>query len=533
MVLAQRLALAGRSVIKLLAVERAADPIFLAHSTREALAASQVGHPNLVPLQALGGGQGVQHAALVHVAGRSAAEALESRRALSPHLAGVMVLQAARGLAAAHRQGLCHRDVKPANLLLGADGRVLVDDLGLEMTPSLAAALEARENARRGERRSAGAARADGSDASARIHPAAGTPAYMAPEQASDLLASDARADVYALGVTFYQLVTGRLPFPGENAVELMRRHSEEEPVPPREYVPALPAALSDVIRTMMGKRVQERYPSMAVVIDVLETALGLRTQQAADQLQDLGQAVQQAARDLVSSPRRRLRTWVVVLSAAVLGSLSALLHFGLGLGGPALGILGFGAVTAIVTLTASAVVQGAPWLRLASELLPALGPRGATISLLAAAGLLWAWSVWGGPFPWFLLICVAGLAGAFLHFLDRPLAAERAQRLAPLAEQIRLLRIRGHDEVALRAEVSRQAGACRRQLLERLFGPEANGPSGPYRQQPATGLAFWRGAARARRFAGSWSGASRRVAIGITPGSCNGSRSKGWRPAG
>src|SRR5271157_3918546 len=144
------------------------------------------------------------------------------------------------------------------------------------MTPSLAAALEARQESGGEPRKRA----ATGSDRS--LRPAAGTPAFMAPEQAADPVISDARADIYALGATFYNLVTGKLPFPGDDAVELIRQHQEEFPVPPGEFVPNLPRQISDIIRTMMGKRPEERYPNMAVVVDVLEGMLGVHGDLAA-----------------------------------------------------------------------------------------------------------------------------------------------------------------------------------------------------------------------------------------------------------
>ena len=123
-----------------------------------------------------------------------------------------------------------------------------------------------------------------------------GTPSFMAPEQAREPLAADGRADIYALGGTFYNLITGRPPFPGETAIELIRRHAEEPLIPPGEFVPGLPGKVSEVIRTMMGKSPEERYPSMDVVVDVLEGLLGLRTDAATKELEVLGEAARQAA---------------------------------------------------------------------------------------------------------------------------------------------------------------------------------------------------------------------------------------------
>jgi eukaryotic-like serine/threonine-protein kinase len=110
-VLAQPLSLESPAVLKLLAADRAADPIFLASFTRDAFAAAQIEHPNLVAVRELGSDRGHYYSVLDRIVGPSGAELLVSRRTLEPYQAAVVVLQAARGLKAAHEQGLRHRDV--------------------------------------------------------------------------------------------------------------------------------------------------------------------------------------------------------------------------------------------------------------------------------------------------------------------------------------------------------------------------------------------------------------------------------------
>ena len=268
-------------VLKLGDPPRWADGVFRAWFTREAFAAAQLEHPNLSLAREIGSDRGFHHVTVPFVAGRSLADLILEQSRLEPYQAAVVILQAARGLRAAHEQGLWHRDVKPRNIRLDPAGRARVDDLGLEMTPSLAAALEARQNPVAGE---AGGASSVASIARSRAKHAAaepviamvGTPAYMAPEQAADPVAIDGRADIYSLGASFYHAVTGRPPFPGETAVDLIRQHQEAALVPPGEYATLLPRSLSDIIKTMLAKRPEERYPSMAAVVDVLEGALGL-----------------------------------------------------------------------------------------------------------------------------------------------------------------------------------------------------------------------------------------------------------------
>ena len=297
--LARPISLDDPAVLKVLAADRERDPVFRARHVREAFAAAQIRHPNLIAIREVDAHRGHHYAAVEWVGGPSLDEVLHATPKIEPGRAAVMILQAARGLKAAHRQGLWHRDVKPANLRLDPAGLVRVDDLGLEMTPSLAAALEVKETARAASPLDANApasvARAAG-EPTASVPAVVGTPAFMAPEQAGDPLAADGRADIYALGGTFYNLVTGRPPFPGETAVELIRKHAEEPLVPPGEFVPGLPRKVSEVIRTMMGKSPEERYPSMDVVVDVLEGLLGLRTDAAAKELADAGETARQAA---------------------------------------------------------------------------------------------------------------------------------------------------------------------------------------------------------------------------------------------
>jgi hypothetical protein len=466
-VLARPLSLEPPTVLKLLAADRAADPLFLAQFTREAFAAAQIEHPNLVAVRELGSDHGHHYTALAWIDGTSGAELLESRRTLEPYQAAVVVLQAARGLKTAHQQGLRHRDVKPANLLLDTAGRVLVDDLGLEMTPSLAAALEARQKSGGEPRKPAATGIAQS------LRPAAGTPVYMAPEQAADPVTSDGRADIYALGATFYHLVTGRPPFPGEDAVDLIRKHQDEAPIPPGELVPKLPRQISDIIRTMMGKRPEERYPNMAVVADVLEGMLGVHGDPAAALLEDAGGAIRQAALALANSPMRQLRFRILALSAAIWLGFTFLL-FSLGLGRPAFGLLGFGALTAAAALFASGIIHDSELLHLARAAVLGGSLRSWLIGMTGALGAIAALWIWGGFLPWFLLLCAGCLVGTFLIFLDRPLAAEQKLAIGSALGLLKGMRARGHDEAAIRELVARHGGDHWQGLFERVFGRRA-----------------------------------------------------------
>jgi hypothetical protein len=442
-------------VLKLLAADRSADPIFRAHFTREAFTAAMIEHPNLARLGGVGDDRGRAYASVQFTPGSSLAELISSGTRIEPYQAAMLILQAARGLWAAHQQGLWHRDVKPANLRLGVSGLVTVDDLGLEMTPSLALAMEPRRSDRK---------------ESAPVPAAVGSPAFMAPEQAHDPLTCDGRADIYALGCTFYNLVTGRPPFAGANAVELMRQHQEETPAPANDLAPGLPRGIADVIRTMMAKRLDERYPSMGVVVEALERTIGLKEPAATTPLAESGEVLHTLADGLASAPARRLRSRVLALAAAIWLAFVALL-FRLGLVQPGVGILGLGALTGAITVLSSAIIQRSELFGLAVAVVLGRGFRAWLAAGLIAAGVLLAVVTWGGLQPWLLLICAGGAAAAFHYYLDRPWQVERRRLLTGAQETLKRLRARGHDEQNLRELVARQAGDHWEDLFEGLFG--------------------------------------------------------------
>lgn len=155
-----------------------------------------------------------------------------------------LLAQAAEGLHAAHRGGLLHRDVKPANILVEEtdDGelRALVTDFGI------ATELETKDDSDTG---------------------LAGTPHYMAPERLSNPEApADRRSDVYSLGATIHRVLTGAMPFDGKRGLELIRHVAKEEPARPRDYLPSLPRELEAIIQRCLARDPEERYSSAAAV---------------------------------------------------------------------------------------------------------------------------------------------------------------------------------------------------------------------------------------------------------------------------
>ncbi|WP_439621910.1 protein kinase domain-containing protein [Gemmata sp.] len=215
----------------------AGDPDALASFTREAQLLAQLIHPNIVRVLDFEDDPARPFVVMEFVDGLSVADLIKQCGRVAPSRAIEIALQVIEGLDAARKIGVVHRDVKPGNILLTRDGTSKLVDLGLAI-----------------------AARTAGGPAAPIGAAAEGTVGYMAPEQAVGG-SVDHRADQYSLGCTLYQLVTGRLPFTGRSAQEVLLQHLRSAPVPPHEVAPSVPADLSRVVLGMMEKSPDDRYP--------------------------------------------------------------------------------------------------------------------------------------------------------------------------------------------------------------------------------------------------------------------------------
>jgi serine/threonine-protein kinase len=215
---------------------------------REARAAAAVVHEHVVSVYAVVETAGLPFLVMEYVTGRSLQDRLEKNGPLSlPEILRIG-MQTAAGLAAAHAQGLVHRDVKPANILLenGVE-RVRLSDFGL--------------------------ARAAADAAVTQSGVVAGTPHYMSPEQARGETA-DHRADLFSLGSTLYAMCAGHPPFRAESPLAVLRRVSDDDPRPLREINPEIPTWLESIIATLHQKDPTKRYPSALTVADLLARCL-------------------------------------------------------------------------------------------------------------------------------------------------------------------------------------------------------------------------------------------------------------------
>lgn len=240
-----------QDALKVLAREHGADPEFRARFLREAELLAGLDHPNIVAVRDRGAADEFLWLAMQFVDGIDAAELLRRNPGgLAPAVVAHIAGEAAQGLDEAHRAGLLHRDVKPANILLeprpGGPDRVYVTDFGI-------------------------ARPAEGTSLT-ETGMVLATLAYAAPEQIRGA-AVDSRADVYSFGCTLYELLLGRKPFPREDSVEVMRAHLEEPPPRPSAADPRLPPALDEVFATALAKDPAHRYPSCGALAGALAAA--------------------------------------------------------------------------------------------------------------------------------------------------------------------------------------------------------------------------------------------------------------------
>ena len=224
--------------IKALFPEFATDPSFVERFRREATAAANLNHPNVVGVYDWGEAEGTYFIVMEYVDGRSLSEILRSDGPLHPDRVADVGADVAAALGFAHRNGVVHRDVKPGNVLVDNHGHVKVADFGIARAIS-----------------------ASTDDNLTQAGTVMGTATYFSPEQARGD-AVDPRSDIYSLGCVLYELVVGRPPFSGDSPVAIAYKQVHESPVPPRQVNPAVPPALEAIILKCLAKNPANRYPS-------------------------------------------------------------------------------------------------------------------------------------------------------------------------------------------------------------------------------------------------------------------------------
>jgi len=242
------------------ALKRLSDPDLRSPDSRrrllrEARAAARLNHPNVASVYDIVESDDGVHIVMEYVAGESLAARLRTGRLPPPTVASIGI-QLAEALAEAHAMGVIHRDLKPGNVMVTTDGRVKILDFGLARTRGIAG----RDPAWSGSHSS------DAGDDADRV---AGTPPYMAPETFLGR-APDARADIYSLGVTLFEMLTGRRPYQGDDMVAV-RTAVLSNPTPHiRDLDAALPAGLDAVVARTMARVADDRYGSAAELAEAL-----------------------------------------------------------------------------------------------------------------------------------------------------------------------------------------------------------------------------------------------------------------------
>jgi serine/threonine-protein kinase len=214
---------------------------------REAQLLARIHHPHVVRVFDFHDDDRQPYLVLECVDGPSLRDLIVQNGRLHAKRARALMRQVAHGLAAVGAMGAVHRDIKPANILLSRDGNAKIADFGQVALISSA----------------------DSSPSSSRTE-VTGTVAYMAPEQFLTEGQFDQRSDLYSLGVSFYEAVTGRLPFTGNSRMEILLKHAEEKPVPPTDLVPELEPALSELILMLLAKDPNDRPRDAAEVCAAL-----------------------------------------------------------------------------------------------------------------------------------------------------------------------------------------------------------------------------------------------------------------------
>ncbi len=238
----------GRSVaLKVLSPQLAGDPEFSARFRREGKIVAALQHPHIVTLFDVGESEGIQYLAMEFIDGRSIYAVIRERGALPGEIVAVLIRAVALALDYAHSQGAVHRDIKPQNILIDQNGRILLTDFGISVSNN---------------------------DEAGRLTKTGlfmGTPEYMSPEQVSGI-AVDYRTDLYSLAISAYEMFAGEVPFIG-NTPELIVAHAQKPPPPLPVKTHGLPEGLVVVLQKALAKNPNDRFQSCIALSMAIDAA--------------------------------------------------------------------------------------------------------------------------------------------------------------------------------------------------------------------------------------------------------------------
>ena len=276
--------------LKVLHAQFVADIDYVERFRREARSVAQLSHPNIVTVIDRGEQDGRQFIVFEYINGENLKALVEREGPLPEQDAVRLALQIARALGFAHEHGLVHRDVKPQNVLLNGDGQAKVTDFGIARSLDVKGGLT-------------------------QTGTVMGTSDYIAPEQARGSRV-DAQSDIYSLGAVLYELLTGEVPFPGDNFVAVAMRHINEPPPSVRERRPDVSPRLDALIRRAMAKEPRDRFGSMDELCAELSACLSAETADSG------AQTMVVRRRKQPRPPAERPTVWPLIL---LLGGLAVL----------------------------------------------------------------------------------------------------------------------------------------------------------------------------------------------------------------
>ena len=235
----------GRDIaIKILKQEFSEDATFVAKFRTEAQSAAGLEHPNIVNIYDVGSENGMYFIVMEYVEGITLKTYIEKKGQLNFKEAISIAIQVGRGIEAAHQKGIIHRDIKPQNIIISTEGKVKVTDFGIARAAS---------------------SNTIHADVMGSVH-------YSSPEQARNGFV-DGKSDIYSLGIVMYEMVTGRVPFDGDNTVAIAIQHLQEEMVAPSAYAPDLPISLEKIILKATMKSPDRRYATISdMLMDLKRT---------------------------------------------------------------------------------------------------------------------------------------------------------------------------------------------------------------------------------------------------------------------
>jgi serine/threonine protein kinase/Flp pilus assembly protein TadD len=276
--------------LKVIRPQYAKQAAVLKRFKRELVLARQITHRNVIRIFDLGVADGIRFITMEYVEGQELSDLVEKRGKLPPDEAAGLIEQICHGLRVAHAEGVVHRDLKPANVMVDSQGRAVIMDFGI------ARALDTATLTNTGA--------------------LVGTPVYMSPEQAKGE-SLDARSDLFTLGIIFYELLTGSVPFKADNMMTMLLKRCQEDAQPPIEVEPSIPPRLNEIVMKALARDPAQRYQSAQEFLSALE-------------------AYRAPAAPPVQPPARNLKqAWLAVAGGLLLGIAAVFGYFKLHSGPP------------------------------------------------------------------------------------------------------------------------------------------------------------------------------------------------------